>query len=174
MNCLMIITAISLSMDTFSLSLIYGTLNISKKNKLFLTFLVGLFHFFLPLFGFIMGKIVLQLMPINPNYLVSIILSFIGIQMIISSFGDDEVNILGLVDYILFAFAVSIDSFSVGITFTFTKSNIFVSSFTFSIFSALFTLIGLFIGNKIGRLTGKLSTFFGGIILIVVGLSYIL
>ena len=41
--------AVSLSMDAFSLALIYGTCNMGKRNELLLAIIVGLFHFFMPL-----------------------------------------------------------------------------------------------------------------------------
>ena len=42
-----------------------------------------------------------------------------------------------------------------------------------SFFSMFFTLVGLMIGNKIEKLVGKLSTIIGGVILLLVGVSYI-
>ena len=43
------IIAVSLSMDAFSLSLAYGTVNLDKKSCLKLSIIVGLYHFFMPL-----------------------------------------------------------------------------------------------------------------------------
>ncbi|WP_348234522.1 manganese efflux pump, partial [Salmonella enterica] len=76
-------------------------------------------------------------------------------------------------EIILFAFAVSIDSFSVGITLTDINENYLLSALSFSIASALFTFLGLKLGNKIAKLVGKLSTIIGGLILIIIGLMYI-
>lgn len=171
---LLIITAVSLSMDAFSLSLLYGTLGMKKEEKIILSFIVGLFHFIMPLLGSCIGNFVFHFIDINPNLIVCIILSFIGVQMIISSFGEDEeVHLMKFSEYFLFAFAVSVDSFSVGITFTKMSHNVLFSSFLFSSFSMFFTLIGLLIGNKIKKSIGKMSTVIGGAILIVVGVSYI-
>ena len=44
----LIILGITLSMDTFSLSTIYGTLGIEKKKQYLLSIIVGLFHFIMP------------------------------------------------------------------------------------------------------------------------------
>ena len=54
-----LLVGISLSMDAFSLSLIYGTQNIGKKNEIMLTIIVGLFHFFMPLLGLNIGNFLL-------------------------------------------------------------------------------------------------------------------
>ena len=43
LTCLVV--AVSLSMDAFSLALIYGTYGMSKKNEILLAVIVGVFHF---------------------------------------------------------------------------------------------------------------------------------
>ena len=167
---LVILIAISLSMDAFSLSLAYGTLGINKKDKYLISIITGVFHFFMPILGIFIGNIIFNLIRIDPDILIFIILSFIGIEMIISSFKKEEVKVMKLPEFFLFAFAVSIDSFSVGITFTRSVENVLISPFIFSLTSFIFTYVGLSLGNKIARLAGKLSTIVGGIILIIIGL----
>lgn len=171
---LLIITAISLSMDAFSLSILYGTLGMRKKDKFILSFIVGIFHFIMPLLGKCFGNLIFEFIDVNPDLIVCLILSFIGMEMILSSFeNNNDIHLMSFPEYFLFAFAVSVDSFSVGITFTNMSYNYILSSFIFSFFSFLFTLIGLFIGNKIEKLVGKLSTLIGGAILVLVGVSFI-
>lgn len=171
---LLIITAISLSMDAFSLSILYGTLGMRKKDKFILSFIVGIFHFIMTLLGKCFGNLIFEFIDVNPDLIVCLILSFIGMEMILSSFeNNNDIHLMSFSEYFLFAFAVSVDSFSVGITFTNMSYNYILSSFIFSFFSFLFTLIGLFIGNKIEKLVGKLSTLIGGVILVLVGVSFI-
>ena len=171
---LLIITAISLSMDAVSLSILYGTLGMRKKDKFILSFIVGIFHFIMPLLGKCFGNLIFEFIDVNPDLIVCLILSFIGMEMILSSFeNNNDIHLMSFSEYFLFAFAVSVDSFSVGITFTNMSYNYILSSFIFSFFSFLFTLIGLFIGNKIEKLVGKLSTLIGGAILVLVGVSFI-
>jgi putative Mn2+ efflux pump MntP len=52
---IILVIAISLSMDAFSLSLAYGTLDIDKKNIYTLSIIVGIYHFFMPLIGYFVG-----------------------------------------------------------------------------------------------------------------------
>ena len=66
-----LLIAISLSMDAFSLSLVYGTLNIDKKNKIILSFIVGIYHFLMPLLGLSIGSFVAKYLVFNLKYLVS-------------------------------------------------------------------------------------------------------
>ena len=172
---LVIVIAISLSMDAFSLSLAYGTLGMKNKDKYILSLIVGIFHFVMPLLGMLIGNVFLNFIKINPDIIVSVILSFIGIEMIISSFKEnDEVKLMKFYEFFLFAFAVSIDSFSVGITLTDLGENVILSPIVFSLSSFIFTLLGLSIGNKIEKLLGKIATIVGGVILVIIGLVYMI
>ena len=172
---LVIVVAISLSMDAFSLSLAYGTINLDKRQNLILSIIVGIYHFFMPLIGLLIGNIIFDIVNINPNILVFIILVFIGIEMLFESLKKEEkVKRLNIIEMLIFGFAVSIDSFSVGIGLRAFLINPLICVIIFSITSFLFTYLGLNLGKKISELVGKLSTFIGGIVLIIIGIVYIL
>lgn len=176
MSLLIILTiAVSLSMDAFSLSIAYGTLNLKKSYIKKLSLMVGIFHFFMPLIGLTLGNIILKIIPINPNYIVCIVLTFIGIEMIIESFQtDEEPKLKTTKELITFGLAVSIDSFSVGIGLKAISNNYILASLIFSITSFIFTYTGLIIGKEINKLIGKISTLIGGIILIIIGITFII
>ena len=171
---LILIIAVSLSMDAFSLSLAYGTLNLDKKVISKLSIIVGIFHFFMPLFGMFVGTFITSIFPISPSILVFIILTFIGIQMIIESFKKEEYKKeLDIYQLILFGFAVSIDSFSVGIGLKSINNNFILCSSIFSLCSFIFTYAGLILGKKINHVIGKTSTIIGGVVLICIGITYL-
>lgn len=174
MEALVFLMAVSLSMDAFSLALAYGTLGMSKKEKILLSLIVGIYHFFMPLLGIFIGKIILSLFSFNTDIVVAFILMFIGIQMVISSFKNEEIHSLKLGDFFLFGLAVSIDSFSLGITLPNMGVSVIFSVITFALVSGLFTFIGLFLGNKIEKLLGKIATIIGGVILSIIGLIFLL
>lgn len=170
----LIIIAISLSMDAFSLSLAYGTLNLNKKDILRLSIIVGIYHFFMPQIGNKVGVMVLNKVPLNPNIIVFLILFIIGLQMILETFKETkEIKYMHIKELLLFGLAVSIDSFSVGIGIKTIYTNIIVSSVIISLSSFIFTYLGLLIGKKINEIVGKISTVIGGIILMIIGLFYI-
>ena len=172
---LILIIAVSLSMDAFSLSLAYGTLNPEKQYIKKLSIIVGLYHFIMPLIGLKLGNIIIKLIPIDPDIVVFIVLTFIGLEMIIDSFKkEDNIKIMTLKEMILFGLAVSLDSFSVGIGLKTLTNKYILSVLTFSLSSFLFTYIGLTIGKKINNLIGQISTLIGGIILIIIGITYII
>ena len=170
---LVFLMAISLSMDAFSLALAYGTLGMNKRDKIILSLVVGIFHLIMPLLGMFVGELILSLFKFNADIVVAVILSFIGIQMIVSSFKkDEELKPLKFSEFFLFGLAVSIDSFSLGITLPNMGVNTIISPFIFAITSAIFTFVGLLIGNKIEKLLGKIATVFGGVILTLIGIIF--
>lgn len=166
--------AVSLSMDAFSLALIYGTQSISKKDKTLISLIVGIYHFVMPLIGLGIGLFITNKIIINTNILVGIILSLIAIEMIISSFKEKEEKfLLSIPGYLLFGLSVSIDSLTTGIGFPAITDYYILSALTFSITSLIFTFLGLNLGNILNKKYGKISTIIGGTILLVIGLLYI-
>ena len=170
-----IIIAISLSMDAFSLSLIYGTGGISKKHKIILSLIVGMYHFIMPLIGLTIGTLIIKKLIIKSEIIVGIILCLISIEMIISNMKNKEQKFLfSIPSYFLFGLSVSIDSLTTGIGLSAITNNYILSCFIFAIISFSFTIIGLNIGNILNIKYGKLSTLIGGIILFIIGISYIM
>ncbi len=172
---LVFLVAISLSMDAFSLSLAYGTLGIPKKQIYLLSLIVGIFHFFMPLIGMLIGTSILNLIKIKTDVIVFIVLFAIGLEMLVESFSHkEELKVMKTIELFLFAFAVSIDSFSVGLTLTNINPNYLLSVTIFACSSALFTFTGMVLGNKIAKLAGKISTIIGGLVLMIIGLFYVI
>lgn len=172
---MVIVIAVSLSMDAFSLSLAYGTLNMEAKEMKLLSIIVGIYHFVMPLLGMWIGNKILEILPIHPNTVVFLVLFVIGIEMIIESFKQTrEVSLMKLSELLVFGLAVSIDSFSVGLGLHAIYSKPLIAAVIFSISSFLFTYVGLYLGKKINDIVGKISTRIGGITLILIGIFYLI
>ena len=170
-----IILAVGLSMDAFSLSLIYGTLNLKSSMQKLMSIMVGIFHFFMPLLGYKIGKLILKVIKVNPNIIVGIIFIILGLEMLLSLKKEEKVKLLtGITPVILFAFTVSIDSFSTGIGFGVVNTNMLLPCVIFSITSLVFTYIGVSLGNKLANRFGNITTLIGSIILLILGISYLL
>lgn len=168
------IIALGLSMDAFSLSLIYGTLRLDKKVHTILSIVVGLFHFFMPILGYKIGELIISTIKIPPNIIAGLIFIILGIEMILSLTKEENIKSLtNLISIIIFAFTVSVDSFSIGISFGVSKTNIILSSLIFSIVSGLLTYIGISLGNKLSLKFGNISVLIGSIILIILGITYL-
>jgi len=167
-----LLTAVALSLDAFSLAIIYGTILKEKKKIIILSLVVGIFHFFMPLLGYSISNLLISNIVKSTNIISFIIFLVLGLEMIIGK-NDNEnlINLSSFYNILLFAFTVSIDSFSVGIAIL--NESIILPIVTFSITSALFTYIGLLIGKKLNIIFGKYTTKLGGIILIVLSLYYL-
>lgn len=168
------VIAVSLSMDAFSLSLAYGTLNLRKKEILFQSIIVGIYHFIMPEIGNFLGNKIFNVISINQNIIIFAVLFIIGIQMILETFKNEEIKKLNIKEMLLFGLAVSIDSFSIGIGLKSIYNNIFIACLIFMIISFIFTYFGLLIGKKVNNILGKISTIIGGIVLMIVGLLYVI
>ena len=104
----------------------------SKKEIKRLSFIVGIYHFFMPILGMLIGNFITKLLPVDEDIITLIIFSFIGINMIIESFKNEEkLKKMKLGEMVLFGFAVSIDSFSVGIGINNISNNFIMFSIIF-------------------------------------------
>ena len=173
MNLLLIFfVAISLSMDAFSMAIAYGTY-IKRKNKILkLSVIVGIFHFIMPIIGMNFGKKILSFIRFNPKFITLIIFIFIGINMIFESYKECKIKNVNFKEFLLFGFAVSIDSFSIGIGINNISNNYILCSSMFSVVSFIFTYLGLAMGNKLSNFIEKFAPILGGVVLIILGIMF--
>lgn len=170
----LLVIAIALSMDTFSLSLGIGTCNLSKKKMLLFSVIVGIMHFIMPLLGNFVGEKIVSIFTINSNFLLGIILIYLAITMFIDIFKNEDKNIdLKFLNMILFAIGVSVDSFSTGLGLQAITSNMIAAVMIFSVTSFCFTYLGLLIGKYANRVLGIYATIFGAILLVVIGVFHL-
>ena len=167
--------ALGLSMDAFSVSLLYGTFSFETKKILKVSLIVGIFHFIMPLIGNYLGYAVLNLIPFKIEIFTFLIFSLIGIDMIVETFKKTDIKIIdNIIETILFSLAVSIDSLITGVSLKYLTSSLLVSYFTFFIVSMVMTYLGFNLGKKINLKYGNLSTLFGGFLLIIIGIIELL
>lgn len=170
-----LLVGISLSMDAFSLALAYGMQKITSKDKIILAIIVGSYHFLMPLIGLKIGNYITSYVFLDLDILVAVIFGVIGIEMIISSIKEKEEKIfINIIGFLIFGLSVSIDSLTTGIGLNVINNNYLQVAFIFAIVSAIFTYVGLILGNKLNDKIGKYSTIIGGIILIILGVYYLL
>ena len=168
------IIGVSLSMDTFSISLSIGTFNVNKNKSIFLSTLVGLMHFFMPLFGTFLGNKITTFLNINVNFLLGIILIIIGIEMLVDLFKNEDKNFdLSFFNMLLVSLSVSLDSFSTGLGLKAITDNYVLSGLIFSMCASSFTFIGLLIGKYSNEKVGIISNIIGIILLFIIGLLHI-
>lgn len=170
-----ILIGIALSMDTFSLSLGVGTFLKGRKRALMLASSVAIMHFLMPFFGMIIGNQLIQLLEIKCDMILGIILIFIAIQMILEIVKEKEQDFyFSFLGIFLFAFGVSLDSFTVGLGLKVITDHIFLSLSIFSICSFIFTYLGLFLGRFANRFLGIYANILGIGILFLLGIFHLL
>ncbi len=162
-----LLISISLSMDAFSLAIAYGTLGVEERFSKKIASMVGIFHFTMPILGMTVKYILTNTFSISFHFITSIIYFYLGVMLLLEAKEEKMTSpLLSLKDIFLFAFAVSIDSFTVGVALPrFT----ILGPISFAIASFSFTLLGLNMGQKISKVLGTSAPIFGGITFFILG-----
>ena len=173
----LVIISISLSMDAFSVSICKG-LQINKNIKkyaLILALSFSIFQMLMPLIGYFLGNN-LNTYFFKFNKLIAFILLFIiGINMIKEAFESNIVdNKLTFKELLALSIATSIDAFSVGLTFSLFQVKLPLAILLIGIITFIVCFIGVLIGKIIGNKYEKISELFGGIVLIIMSLKFLL
>lgn len=168
-----LLIGISLSMDTFSLSLTLGTVSENKLIKI-LPLFVGIFHFFMPILGNFIGITLINLLNLASNIILGTVLIVLGINLAIHYFKDETAEInLNIIGILIFALSVSIDSFSVGLGINDITNNYYIASIIFALCSAAFTYLGIIIGKYSSKLIGKYAIILGIFLLLILGIYHL-
>ena len=170
-----VLIGIALSMDTFSLSLGVGMFHVSNKKALKLAIIVGIMHFVMPFLGMILGEQLIHIFEIKYHVLLGSILILISLQMVVDIIRHEEEKFdLSFLGMFLFAFGVSLDSFSLGLGLKAITSNIYLAMSIFAICSSLFTYLGIVVGRFANKLLGIYANVLGAIILFVLGFMHLI
>jgi len=175
-----LLIAIALAMDAFSVSLTKGfTLKkITKSQMLWFGIFFGGFQALMPVLGWIGGIQLEWLITTFAPWIAFILLLLIGSNMIRESFANDEAeedsDKFSFKELTLLAIATSIDAFAVGITYAVLKTDILIPIIMIGVVAFIFTIIGLYLGKKIGNYFGDKFEILGGTILILLGIKILL
>ncbi|MFC4183784.1 manganese efflux pump MntP [Saccharococcus thermophilus] len=165
--------AFALGMDAFSVALGMGLLRLRLKQIFYIGVTIGLFHIIMPLFGMFVGRFLSRQFGSIASYIGGALLLLLGIQMIVASFkkeGDSSISPRGI-GLIFFAFSVSLDSFSVGLSLGIFGARTMLTILLFGFFSMVLTWGGLMLGRHFQQWLGVYSEALGGSILLAFGLK---
>ena len=173
-----LLTGIGLAMDAFSVSLAGGA-SLKKdiaKTALLTALMFGFFQFAMPVLGWIVGAPISSL--INPfgYWIVVALFFFIGGKMIYDAVNGEEegVSLIGFKVLTLLAVATSIDALAVGISYGLLGEAILLPSVIIGIVAFAFSFAGVLAGHKLSSLLGSKMEIFGGVILILIGVKFLL
>ncbi len=173
------LVAVALAMDAFSVSMTKGFTQkqITKPQILYYGLFFGGFQALMPVLGYFCGNVISTIVEALAPIIGFILLLAIGLNMIRESLtGDDEeiADYFSFKEVTLLAIATSIDAFAVGITIALLKDPLLISSAIIGIVAFIFSIIGIFIGKKLGNYVGDKFQILGGVILIIIGIKILL
>ena len=205
MNLLdIILLAIALAMDCFTVSIVSGVLfngqwtmdngKLSTRSNnsplsilhfplLRMAFLFGFFQAMMPLLGWLGISHFQAYMEAYDHWIAFGLLGFIGGKMIWESCGDEEdqhFNPSKLRTQLLLAIATSIDALAIGISFActgFTElSQLTMPLLVIGIVSFLFSIVGYHLGRCFGKaITHRIKPeLLGGVILVLIGVKILM
>jgi manganese efflux pump family protein len=175
----LLLMALALGMDAFSLGLGMGMLKLRTREISRISLTVGMFHVIMPLIGMAAGLYLARVAGDVTRWGGALLLIGLGGHMVWNSFkADDEgehraASKTAGIGLFLFAFSVSIDSLSVGISLGTFGANVGLAVALFGICGALMAATGLAIGSRVSHLFGEYGEAIGGAVLIAFGCKFL-
>lgn len=171
--------AVSLSMDAFAVSVCKGLSapKLRVRNMAIAGIYFGGFQAIMPLIGYFLGVWLSFFISSVSHWVAFILLSLIGINMIRESRSKETEsldNSFSPKTMIPLAIATSIDALAVGVTFACLKVDIALSAGIIGIVTFILSAVGVALGNVIGAKFKNKAEFFGGLVLIIIGLKILI
>ena len=143
-----LLLSIGLGMDAFSVAIGVGVCWSGARRIFRLSFHFGLFQFFMPLIGWILGGAAASAIGPVARYLAAVILAVIAIRMLWAVFGknekeDDQCDPTKGWSLVALAMATSIDALGAGFGLGLVASNLFFVCIIIGITAALMTFFGM-------------------------------
>jgi len=168
--------AVALGMDAFSLGIGIGMQGLSIGEITRVSFTIGIFHIIMPLVGVVIGHYLSSMIGDVATFIGGSLLVLLGVNMVLSSFWGEDKPVLNQIagfGLLLLAFSVSIDALSIGFSLGLFSENLWFVVLLFGLMGGMMTALGLTIGTKIGHWLGEYGEIFGGIILLVFGIKFL-
>ncbi len=168
--------AVGLSMDAFAVSVCKGLAVEQVKGTHLVTagLYFGGFQAAMPLAGYLLGVSFQAAIMFIDHWIAFILLGLIGINMIREAMGKEEEKVdasFGPKVMLPMAVATSIDAFAIGVTFAFLQVDIVPAVSLIGAVTFLFSAAGVKIGNVFGAKYKAKAEFFGGVILVLMGIK---
>lgn len=171
--------AVALAMDAFSVSMTKGFTqkNLTNSQILYYGLFFGGFQAFMPILGYFCGNVIAHIVESLAPIVGFVLLLAIGFNMIRESLSGENEQVtdhFSFREVTLLAIATSIDAFAIGITIALINDPILISSAIIGVVTFMFSILGIFIGKKLGNYVGDKFQIIGGVILILIGIKILL
>ncbi len=172
--------ALGLAMDAFAVCLCAGTTGfINGPRPVFrLAFHFGLFQALMPALGWLVGTGVERYISTFDHWVAFGLLAFVGVRMVRSGLDVDDDG--PCVDpsrggtLVMLAIATSIDAFAVGLSFALLRISIVGPVIIIGLVAALMSILGIYLGSRLGQTFGKRMEVIGGLILVIIGIRVVI
>ena len=180
----LILLAVGVSMDAFAVSICKGLC--MKKATLRAQATCGVwfggFQALMPLIGFFLGTLFAEAIMSFDHWVAFVLLAILGFNMLREAFTKEECQCcdaneadLSAKTMFVMAVATSIDALAVGISLSLAGDvNIWVAVLLIGVCTGLLSAVGVKVGNVFGSRFEKKAQFFGGAILVLLGLKILL
>ena len=171
-----IVIAIGLSMDTFSVSIVSGLVykQLGVRHILRMAIFFGAFQAIMPIIGWLSGLTFRQYIRYD-HWVAFGILTIIGCKMIYEAFKTkkfeqrlDPTNLLVL---LTLSVATSIDALAVGVTLSLLTDFIITAVVIIGSVTFILSYAGVYIGKRFGHFSENKIEIAGGIVLIGIGIK---
>lgn len=177
----MTLLALGVMMDACAVSICLG-LNMKKvtfKKALIVGLYFGVFQVAFALVGYFAGTLFADKISSWSHWAAFGILLVLGVQMIWGGIKkdekqDDTETSLGPKKLLPLAIATSIDALAVGISLAFVNANMTIAGILIGVFTLVFSMLCVKIGNIFGLKYKSGAEIAGGIILILIGIKIVL
>ncbi|HSB78119.1 MAG TPA: manganese efflux pump MntP family protein [Candidatus Methylomirabilis sp.] len=168
-----VLIAGGLAMDAFAVSLAAGASGARGPRAVFrLAFHFGLFQFLMPVLGWTAGLRVAGVVLSIEDLLAACLLTAVGVRMIWSaqesgarSSKDPSRGVM----LVTLSVATSLDALAIGFSLALLQVNIWYPSVVIGGVTALLSVCGVNLGNRLGVGFGRRMEIAGGILLILLG-----
>ena len=178
----LILIAVSLSLDAFSVSICNGmVMELNVKRRLFIAGTFGAMQGIMPLIGYFVGSLFVDYIKPYDGILSFALLLIIGLKMIIDAVKSRKENCsiakFSIPTVLVQGIATSIDAIAVGVSLLTMNILVWISVSVIAAVTFLLTLLALLFGEKlIGVFRGRtyIAEIIGGCVLILIGLKLLL
>jgi putative Mn2+ efflux pump MntP len=172
-----IIIAIGLAMDAFTVSIVSGAAykQLHVKHALRIALFFGGFQAIMPLIGFLAGLSIKSYITSYDHWVAFGLLSAVGGKMIYESFkiktAEKNFNPSNIFVLLVLSVATSIDALAIGITLSFLRVSLAAAVGIIGLVTFVLSYLGVFIGKKYGHFFENKIEAVGGLILIALGVK---
>jgi len=175
-----LLIAIGLAIDAFSVSIVLGGVNNKKvlNRGIISSTMFGLFQSAMSVIGWIIGETFKSFISGIDHWIAFILLFAIGVKMIYGNLYDKKDLLIqeniSFKFIISLAFATSIDALIIGIGLAFIGVPILLTIIVIGIITFLLSMIGIYLGIKSKGFLHNRTGIVGGFILIVIGIKILI